>query len=142
MAAIDIKVRSVLNSAVYDEYTIDDDDTVSDLKDLIQSNTSINPAWYQLVFNDVVLIDTETLASYDITDDSTLLSGNTIGRLPTLEDRQIAKLDLATLNRISVSDPYSEYDIDLLPSKYNGNTAVPNSHPDGLVLGRPWFMPT
>ena len=28
--------------------------------------------------------------------------------------------------------------LDLLPAKYVGNVSTPNSHPDGLVQGRPW----
>lgn len=140
MATINITVQSLLNAALYDSYSIDDGDTVSDLKSAIQSATGVDPLWYVLVFDDTVLSDSNTLSSYSIIDGSSLRSGNVIDTLATLEDRQIAKLDLATLNRTASGNPYSTYDITLLPSRYVGNISTPNPHPTGLIEGRPWVI--
>lgn len=141
MASITITVQSLLNAALYDSYTLDNSSTVGDLKTLIQTDTDVDPAWYVLSFNDTVLNDANTLASYSIVDGSSLRSGNVIGYLDTLQDRQLAKLNLASLDRAYVGNPYSTYDINLLPSQYIGNVSTPNDHPDGLVEGRPWIIP-
>lgn len=141
MAAITITVQSLLNAALYDTYTVDDTDTVAAVKAVIDGATGVDSAWYVLVFNDVALADGNTLASYSITDGSSLRTGNVIATLATLEDRQVAKLDLATLDRTADGNPYNVYDINLLPAKYIGNVSTPNPHPDGLIQGRPWIVP-
>lgn len=138
MASITIQVQSLLNAAQYDEYTIDDGQTVAALKLVIAIATGVSSDWYVLAFDNEELADGNTLASYNIVTDSQLRSGNVIGELETLQDRQLAKLDLASLDRDAAGNPYSTYDIDLLPSQYIGNVSTPNPHPDGLLEGRPW----
>lgn len=138
MATITITVQSLLNAGQFDEYTIDDSDTVATLKSTIDSSTGIDSSWYNVNFNEEVLEDADTLLSYGITEGSILGTGNVIARLPTLQDRQIAKLDLAALDRTASGNPYDVYDIDQLPSQYVGNVSTPNIHPDGLLEGRPW----
>ena len=70
------------------------------------------------------------------------MAANHISTLPTKEERQIAKLELAQTKRQLVGTPgYRElryYDVDLLPTKYSGNNVVNTPHPSGLVQGRPW----
>ena len=138
MATITIGVQSLLNAAQYDSYTVSDGITVSTLKSTIDSTTGIDASWYVLAFNGVELSDGNTLASYDIVDGSTLNIGNIIRSLTTLQDRQLAKLDLASLNRTAGGNPYDVYDITELPSQYIGNVSTPNPHPTGLLEGRPW----
>ena len=138
MASITITVQSLLNSGQFDEYTVDDAITVATLKSTIDAATGIDSSWYNLNFNEEVLDDAATLLSYGITDDSALGTGNIIARLPTLQDRQIAKLDLAALDRTASGNPRDVYDITELPSQYVGNVSTPNLHPDGLIEGRPW----
>lgn len=138
MASITITVQSLLNAGQFDEYTIDDGSTVADLKAAIDVATGVDSTWYNVNFNEVVLVDTDTLASYDIVNGSVLGTGNVIARLPTLQDRQLAKLDLAALNRTQEGKPWDVYDITELPSQYIGNVSTPNPHPDGLLEGRPW----
>ena len=62
--------------------------------------------------------------------------------LPTKEERQIAKLELAQTKRQQTgTQGYREnryYDLDLLPTKYVGNDIVNNANVGGLVQGRPW----
>jgi len=138
MAAITITVQSLLNAGQFDSYTVDNGITVATLKTTINAATGTNSSWYNLNFNEEVLANANTLVSYGIVNGSVLGSGNLISRLPTLEDRQVAKLDLATLDRTQEGNPWNVYDITELPSKYVVNASVPNPHPTGLIEGRPW----
>lgn len=138
MASITITVQSLLNAGQFDEYTVDDTITVATLKTTIDSATGIDSTWYNVNFNELVLADANTLASYSIVDGSVLGTGNIIARLPTLQDRQLAKLDLAALDRTQEGKPWDTYDITELPSQYVGNVSTPNDHPTGLIEGRPW----
>lgn len=138
MANITISVQSLLNSAEYDSYTIDNGQTVNQLKTAIQTATNVDPAWYNIVFNSQVLSGTATLAASNVMNGSVLRVANIIGRLATLQDRQEAKLNLAALDRASSGNPRDTYDITELPTKYVGNTVVDNPHPTGLIEGRPW----
>jgi hypothetical protein len=65
----------------------------------------------------------------------------------TLEDNQVERLDIAQLKRrggptsdttIPAYRVRNTYDINTLPAKYVGNVSTPNTHPSGLLLGRPW----
>lgn len=138
MANITISVQSLLNSAEYDSYIIDNGQTVNQLKTAIQTATNVDPAWYNVVFNDQVLSDTATLAASNVVNGSVLRVANIIGRLATLQARQEAKLNLASLDRASSGNPRDTYDITELPTKYVGDTVVDNPHPTGLIEGRPW----
>jgi len=60
------------------------------------------------------------------------MASNGISTLATKELRQIAKLDLAAAKR------GESYDIDLLPTKYDGNSIINNPNPGGLQPHRPW----
>ena len=73
------------------------------------------------------------------------MAANGISTLATKELRQVAKLDLAQTERQAGGDtnapayrPLNVYDINLLPTKYSGNTVVDNPNPGGLQPGRPW----
>lgn len=70
------------------------------------------------------------------------MSANGISTLPTKEDRQLAKLQLAETKRQAEGTAgYHErryLDITLLPTVYSGNDVVDNPNPGGLVIGRPW----
>ena len=54
------------------------------------------------------------------------------------EARQLAKLDLAAINRAAVGNPRATYDITQLPTQYDGNAVVDNPNVGGLIVGRPW----
>lgn len=73
------------------------------------------------------------------------MAKNGISTLPSKQQRQVAKLDLAQTQRRAGGNTaaaayrvLNTYDLNLLPSQYVGNTSVPNSHPAGLQPGRPW----
>lgn len=67
------------------------------------------------------------------------MAANGISTLPSKEERQIAKLNLAASNRANVGNPRSTYDIEQLPTQYSGNVIVDNPNVDGLIQGRPWI---
>ena len=138
MATINITVQSLLNAAQYDSYAVDNAGTIGELKNSIDATTGCSIGWFDLVFNDAVLDTAQTIGSYGIVEGSRLRTHNKISRLSTLQDRQVAKLSLAQLERLDLSNPRPYYNIDELPTKYSGNTIVDNSHPTGLIEGRPW----
>jgi hypothetical protein len=144
MATINITVQSLLNTAVYDSYAVDDAGTIGELKDSIESTTDCSVDWFDLVFDNEVLNTANTIASYGIIEDSQLRTHNKIARLANRELRQVAKLNLAALDRAASSNPRSIYDITELPTQYDNNTIVDNPNSDGeggilLVEGRPWI---
>lgn len=67
------------------------------------------------------------------------MSANGISSLPTKEERQRAKLDLAASKRTDDDNPRSTYDITLLPTQYDGDDVINNPNIGGLVAGRPWI---
>lgn len=74
------------------------------------------------------------------------MAANGISTLASKQARQEAKLNLAQTRRQAGGDTTSpayralnNYDIDLLPTKFSGNSVVDNANPDGLVAGRPWI---
>jgi hypothetical protein len=138
MATINITVQSLLNAAQYDAYAVDNAGTIGDLKDSIEATTDCSIAWFDLVFNEELLDTTNTIASYGIVEGSQLRTHNKISRLTTLQDRQVAKLDLAQLERLALSEDRPYYDISELPTYYSGNVVVDNPNPGGLIEGRPW----
>jgi hypothetical protein len=139
MANITITVQSLLNTAVYDSYTIDNGQTVTQLKTAINTAQSFDSAWYDLVQNESVLAGASTLVSLGIVTGTQLRTHNKIGRLASREIRQKAKLDLAALDRAASSEPRATYDLTTLPTQFAGNSIVDNPNVGGLVTGRPWI---
>ena len=142
MANITITVQSLLNTAVYDSYTIDNGQTIDQLKTAINSARSFDSAWYDIVLNEEILSGSSTLASLGIITNTALRTHNKINKLANRQLRQEAKLALATLDR-AASSKRSTLTIDNLPTKYSGDTVVNNPNTDGaggilLVEGRPW----
>jgi hypothetical protein len=138
MATINITVQSLLNAAQYDPYAVDDAGTVGELKDSIEATTDCSIDWFDLVFNNQVLDTAQTIGSYGIVEGSQLRTHNKIARLTTLQDRQLAKLDLSNLERLDLGNTRPYYDITELPTQYVGNVVVDNPNPGGLIEGRPW----
>jgi len=137
MANITITVQSLLNTAVYDTYTIDNGQTVAQLKTAINSARSFNSTWYDLSRNETILSESATLASLGIVSGTALRTHNKIARLASRQLRQEAKLALATLDRTASSKTHT-LTINNLPTKYSGNTLIDNPNTGGLVQGRPW----
>lgn len=137
MASITITVQSLANSAKYDQYIVDDGITVSALKTAILANTGFATTWYVLYFNGTALADGNTLVSYGITTGSRIQSANKISDLATKADRQVAKLALASIDRLA-SGRRSTSNINQLPNPYNGNSSSPDDGAATLITGRPW----
>jgi hypothetical protein len=138
MANITITVQSLLNTAVYNSYTIDNGQTVAQLKTAINSARSFNSTWYDLVRGNV-LTEGSTLSSLGVTSGAVLKTHNKIGRLATKELKQKAKLDLAALDRVAAGEARATYDLTELPTQYNDNAIVNNPNSGNLILGRPWI---
>jgi hypothetical protein len=139
VANITITVQSLLNTAVYNSYTIDNGQTIDQLKTAVNSARGFNSSWYNIVLNEHVVSGSATLASLGIVSGTRLRTANVIDRLATKELRQKAKLDLSELDRTADGNPRSTYDITELPTQYSGNNIVDNPQPNGLILGRPWI---
>jgi hypothetical protein len=139
MANITITVQSLVNTAVYDSYTIDNGQTVAQLKAAVNTARGYDSAWYDLSKNETVLSESATLASLSIVSGTVLRTHNKIGRMASKELKQKAKLDLATLDRAASNDPRATADITTLPTQFNGNAIVDNLNIGGLVVGRPWI---
>ena len=67
------------------------------------------------------------------------MSANGIAHLPTREERQKAKLDLAAAKRATDGNARATYDLTQLPTQYNDDDLVNNPNTGGLVVGRPWI---
>lgn len=139
MANITITVQSLLNTAVYDSYTIDNAQTINQLKAAINSARGVDSAWYDIVQNQSIVSGTATLASLGVTTGTVLRTHNKISHMATRELRQKAKLDLAALDRTASSNDRSTYDITELPTQYSDNAIYDNPNTGGLTLGRPWI---
>lgn len=144
MAGITVSVESLLNSATFDDYLVDDSITVSALKNIIAAATGVNVTWFELTFNSAQLVTTNTLVFYQIVDNSVLHTANKISRLSTKQDRQLAKLTLSQIRRQAGGDTSAQYyrsdnifDVDALPSKYVGDVVTDN--PGALAISRPWI---
>jgi hypothetical protein len=137
MANITITVQSLLNTAVYDSYTIDNGQTIAQLKTAINTAQSFDNTWYDIVQNESVLSESATLDSLGIATGTVLRTHNKISRLSTRQLRQEAKLALAGLDRTASSKTHT-LTINDLPTKYSGDTIVDNPNTGGLVQGRPW----
>jgi len=142
MANITISVQSLLNAADYNSFTVDNGQTINQLKTAIQTATGIETSWYDVVNNEEILSGTATLASLGIVNGSRLRTHNKISRLATLELRQKSKLDLAALDREYASNPRSTYDITELPTQYIDDDVYDNPNTGGLTEGRPWIDTT
>ena len=139
MANITITVQSLINASVYNSYTIDNGQTVNQLKTAVNAARGFDSTWYDIVQNGSVVSGTATLSSLGITSGTALRTHNKIARLTTRELRQKAKLDLAALDRVASSNARSTYDLTELPTQYNDNTIINNPNAGGLVQGRPWI---
>jgi hypothetical protein len=138
MANITITVQSLLNTAVYDSYTIDNGQTIDQLKTAINTARSFNSTWYDIVLNGSTANGSATLASLGIITGTRLRTHNKIGRLATKQAKQTAKLALATLDRIASSETRTTLDTTELPTVYSGNNISDNANTGGLIRGRPW----
>ena len=67
------------------------------------------------------------------------MAANGISTLETKQLRQVAKLNLAAINRAADGNPRTTYDITQLPTQYEDNDIVDNPNVGGLVVGRPWI---
>lgn len=139
MANITITVQSLLNTAVYDSYTIDNGQTINQLKTAINTARGFDSSWYDIVLNQRIAAGGSTLSSLGISTGAVLRTHSKISRLATKELKQKAKLDLSALDRVASGEARGTYDITELPTQYNNNATVDNPNGSGLIQGRPWI---
>jgi hypothetical protein len=139
MANITISLQSLVNTAVYDSYTIDNGQTIDQLKTAVNTARGYDSAWYDLVFDDAVLSGSATLSSLGIVNGSVVRTHNKIAHLTTREQRQKAKLDLAQIDRAESSNARATVDLTTLPTLFDDDSIVDNANIGGLVAGRPWI---
>lgn len=140
---MDIQVQSFLNSATKLTVSVTTTTTINQLKTLVYDLEGVTTTIMSFYFNNVELNSTATMATIAATTGTYIGSSNTISLLPTKEDRQVAKLNLAQLRRQASGDTsatfyrsYNTYNIDLLADKYVGNDTVNVSNT--LTEHRPW----
>ena len=127
-----IFVQSVHYSGKKLTIEVEPTDSVENLKTKVQDAEEIPPTQVVLFFNGTLLVDGNTLASYNIQKEVYIQSANNISQLATKQAKQVAKLNLAAAKK---SDTY---DINRLPTKYNNNALVDNDNTGGLLASRPW----
>lgn len=139
MANITLSVQSFLNSATILSITIDNAQTVADLKTAINGLEGTPTAIMDLFFNNIKLTDATVLSAAGLITDSYVKSSNNLTEtgLWTKQERQDYKLQLAALRR-AATDRTSTYDVNKLPNPYNGDETSPDDGATDLVLGRPW----
>lgn len=143
---MDIYVQSFLNSATKLAVSVTTATTVAQLANLVNGIEGVSTNIMEFYIGTTALTAGSTLGSYGITTGTFIGSSNTISKLPTKEDRQLAKLDLAQLRRQAGGDTTANfyrfrnyYDITELPTRYVGNDVVDNPNPGGLIYGRLWI---
>ena len=139
MANITLSVQSFLNSATELSITIDDAQTVANLKTAINGTEGTPTVLMDLFFNNIKLADATVLSAAGLITGSYIKSSNNLtdAGLWTKQERQDYKLQLAALRRAATART-SVYDVNKLPNPYNGNETSPNDGATNLVLGRPW----
>ena len=148
MANITLSVQSFLNAATNLSITIDNAQTVAQLKTAINGEEGTPTAIMDLFLNETKLTDATTLSASGLISGSYVKTSNNLTEAGTWtkQQRQEYKLELAQLRRQAAGDTTSTYyrenntyDIDNLPTKYSGNSVVDNANAGGLLLGRPWI---
>ena len=147
VANINIQYKGL--TGLLNALTIDDGQTMAQLRTAIITDEGLNSAYYGRVS-----IHKNGLVK-DSTDDSgtTLLNAGIVGGdiITVASDRNQASrqlsqemtLDIAQAKRQVVGQPYSRslntYDVTILPTRYVGDTVTDNTGDGGdLAQGRPW----
>ncbi len=149
MANVTLTVQSFLNSATNLSITIDNAQTIAQLKTAINSAEGTPTAIMDLFFGATKLANATTISAAGLTTGSYVKTSNNLTEdgLWTKQQRQVYKLELAQLRRQASGDtskPYyrnnNVYDITLLPDTYNNNApgVDDNANIGGLVQARPW----
>lgn len=142
MANITITVQSFLNASITHSITIDNAQTVAQLKTAVNGVEGTPTALMNLYLNGTLLVNATTLAASGLITGSYVKTSNNLTEsgLWTKEQRQDYKLQLAALKRTLNGNARDTYDITQLPDTYNGNVSGvdDNANTGGLVVGRPW----
>ena len=128
--AMTVTIDQLITAIATDEGLATEYYTVSSMNDFSKSS---------LTFGD----SSTTLTQMGLVDGGTVLC--TTNQYGSKRERQLEKLYIAQAKRQAYSDitkPYyrvnNTYDIDQLPTQYDGNNIVDNANTGGLLQGRPW----
>lgn len=149
MANVTLTVQSFLNSATNLSITIDNAQTIAQLKTAINSSEGTPTAIMDLFFNGNKLTNATSISASGLITGSYIRASNNLTQdgLWTKQQRQDYKLQLAQLRRQAAGDNTKSYyrtnnvyDVTLLPDTYNNNAPGTDDNPNtgGLVDARPW----
>ena len=151
MANINIKYKGL--TGLLNDLTIDDGQTMAQLRTAIISDEGLDSAYYGRVSihkNGLVKDSTDfsatTLVNAGI-EAGDIITVSADRNQATRQKSQEMTLDIAQLKKQAGGDttkPYyrslNTYDITQLPTQYDGNDVVDNANSGGLVVGRPWAV--
>src|SRR6056300_2025774 len=149
MAAIGVVYKGL--TGLYGNLTLDTANTLAEVRTAAISDETLDSSYYGnliLLANNAVdsgKLGSSTLADVNYTANSVFFF-HTIqtGKLQVRQERRIYIQELKRQGGPSGNTDIPAYhtlntaNLDILPSKYIGNTSTPNSHPSGLIEGRPW----
>jgi hypothetical protein len=147
MANINIKYKGL--TGLLNDLTIDDGQTMAQLRSAIIADEGLDSAYYGRVSihkNGLVKDSTDfsatTLLNAGIDAGDVIIVSTQ--RQATKQAQQVMSLDLAQAKRSIPGQPYTRtpdtYDISSLPTRYVNNTVTDNtSDGDNLIQGRPWI---
>ena len=157
MANITLSYKGL--TAILGTITVDDTQTLGAMIVAIATDEGLPTDYYAIsvegnpAVNDTVYDESTVTIGGSLPAGAGITSADRIICTPrqigTRERRQIQKLEIAKKKREggladdSTQDVYyrqrNDYNRDLLPTKYSGNSVVDNANLGGLQLGRPWF---
>ena len=147
MANINIKYKGL--TGLLNDLTIDDGQTMAQLRTAIISDEGLDSAYYGRVSihkNGLVKDSTDDASTTLV--NAGIIAGDIITvasdrNQATRQKSQEMTLDIAQAKRQVVGQPYSRtlntYDVTTLPTRYVGDTVTDNTGDGGdLAQGRPW----
>ena len=147
MANIDIKYKGL--TGLLNDLTIDDGQTMTQLRTAIIADEGLDSAYYGRVSihkNGTVVDSTDssstTLVNAGIVADDIITVASDRNQA-TRQKSQEMTLDIAQAKRSIAGQPYTRaldtYDVTTLPTRYVGDTVTDNTGDGGnLTQGRPW----
>ena len=147
MANIDIKYKGL--TGLLHDLTIDDGQTMAQLRTAIISDEGLDSAYYGRVSihkNGTVVDSTDssstTLVNAGIVADDIITVASDRNQASRQKSQEMT-LDIAQAKRSVAGQPYTRaldtYDVTTLPTRYVGDTVTDNTGDGGnLTQGRPW----
>lgn len=151
MAAINVSVKGL--TGLINVLSLDTANTIAQVATAASTAEGLTSSYYEVMSlerdpdNNSVDTPTTTLATLNFDENSDVFFFKPLQAGQTKEYLQEQRTNIAQLKRKggpsgNVNLPcyrsWNSLDLSLLPATYVGNVSTPNSHPNGLVEGRPW----